>query len=121
MSKINNKDFIILNKYKAFLFSLDNLLENIPRRDYYFKDKIRNIAYEILNYILIINNSDDLLLIKIYFSLLKANISNLDFMLERLFIKKYIGETALCKTTNKLVEINKIVNSWVNNIINVKC
>ena len=95
MSKINNKDFIILNKYKDFLFSLDNLLENIPRRDYYFKDKIRNIAYEILNYVLFINNSDDLLLIKKHFNLLKANISNLDFMLERLFIKNILGSVKL--------------------------
>lgn len=112
MTKINNKDFLL---------NLDNLLENIPGRDYYFKDKIRNIAYDILHNILVINNSDDILLIKNYFSFLKANISNLDFMLERLFLKKYIGEKALCKITNKLIEINKIVNSWIINIINVKC
>ena len=65
MTKINNKDFLL---------NLDNLLENIPRRDYYFKDKIRNIAYEILNYILIINNSGDFLLIKKYFHIKKKEL-----------------------------------------------
>ena len=35
-------------------------------------------------------------------------------MLERLFIKKYISEKVLYKLTSKLVEINKMINSWIN-------
>lgn len=40
MFKINNNDFKILQKYKSFLMNLDCSLENIPRKDMYFKDRI---------------------------------------------------------------------------------
>lgn len=46
---------------------------------------------------------------------LLAKISLLDFLLERLFIKKYISEKVLYKLTSELVEINKMVNGWLNN------
>ena len=67
MFRINNNDFKILQKYKIFLMNLDNSLENIPRKDMYFKDRIKNISLDVL----------------------KANIALLDFMLERLLLKKY--------------------------------
>ena len=43
MFRINNNDFKILQKYKIFLMNLDNSLENIPRKDIYLKDRIKNI------------------------------------------------------------------------------
>lgn len=43
MFRINNNDFKILVKYKNFMDILDNLLENVPRKDLYFKDKIRTV------------------------------------------------------------------------------
>lgn len=48
MFRINNNDFKILQKYKIFLMNLDNSLENIPRKDMYFKDRIKNVSYYVL-------------------------------------------------------------------------
>ena len=48
MFRINNNDFKILQKYKIFLMNLDNSLENIPRKDMYFKDRIKNVSYYFL-------------------------------------------------------------------------
>ena len=41
MFKIISNDFNILNKYKVFIIELDNLIENIPRKDCFYKDKIQ--------------------------------------------------------------------------------
>ena len=95
MFRINNNDFKILQKYKSFLMNLDNSLENIPRKDIYFKDRIKNISLDVLS--------------------IKANIALLDFMLERLLLKKYISEKNLYKLASELVEINKMVTGWLNN------
>ena len=113
MFRINNNDFKILQKYKSFLMNLDNSLENIPRKDTYFKDRIKNISLDVLKDILLC--SYDTSSVKMYRTSIKANIALLDFMLERLLLKKYISEKNLYKLTNELVEINKMVTGWLNN------
>lgn len=86
MFSINSNDFKILQKYETFLMNLDNSLENIPRKDMYFKDRIKNISLDVLKDILLC--SYDTSSVKIYRTSIKANIALLDFMLERLFIEK---------------------------------
>lgn len=113
MFRINNNDFKVLQKYKSFLMNLDNSLENIPRKDIFFKDKIKNISLDVLKVILLC--SYDTSSVKMYRTSIKANIALLDFMLERLLLKKYISEKNLYKLANELVEINKMVTRWLNN------
>lgn len=108
---------MILNKYKIFMMSVDNLLENVPRRDFYFKDKIKETCYLLLEYILKTNyetNLDKLLLNQ---SEIKSKIAMLDFMLERLWLKKYINEKCVTKLGNELIEINRMSAAWVNGLI----
>ena len=112
MFRINNNDFKILQKYKTFLMNLDNSLKNIPRKDMYFKDRIKNISLDVLKDILL---SYDTSSVKMYRTSIKANIALLDFMLERLLLKKYISEKNLYKLASELVEINKMVTGWLNN------
>ena len=113
MFRINNNDFKILQKYKIFLMNLDNSLENIPRKDMYFKDRIKNVSLDVLKDILLC--SYDTSSVSSYITSIKANIALLDFMLERLLLKKYISENNLYKLANELVEINKMVTGWLNN------
>ena len=113
MFRINNNDFKILQKYKIFLMNLDNSLENIPRKDIYFKDRIKNVSLDVLKDILLC--SYDTSSVWTYRTSIKANIALLDFMLERLLLKKYISEKNLYKLATDLVEINKMVTGWLNN------
>ncbi len=113
MFRINNNDFKILQKYKMFLMNLDNSLKNIPRKDMYFKDRIKNISLDVLKNILLCFY--DTSSVSLYRTSIKANIALLDFMLERLLLKKYISEKNLYKLATDLVEINKMVTGWLNN------
>lgn len=113
MFRINNNDFKILQKYKIFLMNLDNSLENISRKDMYFKDRIKNVSLDVLKDILLC--SYDTSSVSSYRTSIKANIALLDFMLERLLLKKYISEKNLYKLATDLVEINKMVTGWLNN------
>mgnify|MGYP004654296057 FL=1 len=113
MFRINNNDFKILQKYKIFLMNIDDSLENIPRKDMYFKDRIKNISLDVLKDILLCTY--DTSSVSLYRTSIKANIALFDFMLERLLLKKYISEKNLYKLATDLVEINKMVTGWLNN------
>lgn len=114
MFKIINNDFKIVNKYKKFLMDLDAILENVPRKDMYFKDKIRTVSvtllYEILEYSYSSVTETDK-----YMASIKGKISFLDFCFERLYDKKYVSEKAIFKLTEQLVEINKMTSGWLLN------
>ena len=85
MFKIINNDFNILNKYKVFIIELDNLIENIPRKDYFYKDKIRTVSNYILELILKCNYESDDFNISYY---VVNSIAYLDFLLDRLYDMK---------------------------------
>ena len=44
MSEIKNREFLILSKSKELLFDLDDILENVPRKDIYYKDKLKKYS-----------------------------------------------------------------------------
>ena len=77
MFKINNNEFTLLNKYKLFINELDNLIENIPRKDYFYKDKIRVVSNLIIELILKLNYDEDN--ISYYKTNIKGNIAYLDW------------------------------------------
>ena len=115
MFKIISNDFNILNKYKVFIIELDNLIENIPRKDYFYKDKIRTVSNYILELILKCNYESDNFNINNYLVNIKGCIAYLDFLLDRLYDMKYINSKNLYNITLKLIEINKMVTGWLNN------
>ena len=115
MFKIINNEFKLLHKYKEFIKSLDSLIENIPRKDYFYKDKIRTVSNYILELILKCNYESDNFNINYYVANIKGSIAYLDFLLDRLYDMKYINEKNLYKITLKLIEINKMVTGWINN------
>lgn len=119
MSKINNKDFLIISKYKSFIINLDNLLDNIPKKDIIYKDRIKSSSIDILKSIFIIDNSSNINEINNNYSNIKANISLIDFYLERFLLKRYLSNSNVEKLTIKLIEINKMSYVWVNNKIKV--
>lgn len=117
MFQINNNDFQILAKYKKFLDYLDKSLENVPRKDIYYKDLIRQKAFAVLENILECSYEENMEKILGYKKRIKSNISILDFLIDRLFTIHYINEKQASKITVSLVEINKMVSGWINNMV----
>ena len=115
MFKIINNEFKLLHKYKEFIKNLDSLIENIPRKDYFYKDKIRTVSNYILELILKCNYESDNFNLLFYKSNIKGSIAYLDFLLDRLYDMKYINEKNLYNITTKLIEANKMISGWLNN------
>lgn len=117
MNLSSSREFLIINKYKEFINILDNLIENIPTKDYFYKDKLKNLSIKLLYFINKVNNEDNYKNISIYKVEINSFISVIDYILERIFIKHYISESNLKKVTYKLSEINRMCNKWMDNKI----
>ncbi len=118
MFLISNNDFKILVKYKEFMNKVDDVLENVPRRDLYYKDKFRNVLDNLLEHIFKSSYEYEVNNLENYFVIIKSDIAMIDFMLDRLYAKRYISEKSLYKLGTDLIEINKMATSWLNGKIN---
>ena len=116
-SSNNSKEFLILTKYKEFINILDDVIENIPKKDIYYKNKLKEISINILYYINKTNNEEDYNKIDTYKVEIKSLIELIDYILERLYIKKYISKNSINKLGYKLIEINKMSSKWMENKI----
>ena len=113
----SSKEFLILTKYKDFMNILDKIIENIPKKDYFYKNKLKELSIELLYFINKTNNEDNYKLISSYKVEINSLINTIDYIIERLFIKGYISETSLKKVSYKLSEINRMSNKWLDNKI----
>ena len=116
-SSNNAKEFLILTKYKEFMNLFDDVIENVPKKDIYYKNKLKEISINILYYINKTNNEEDYNKINSYKVEIKSLIELIDYILERLYIKKYISKNSINKLGYKLIEINKMSSKWMENKI----
>ena len=83
-------DFKIVKNIKLFIYSIDNIVINIPNKDRVIKERLYNTSYDIL-----------------------SNISMLDFYLERCLKNKYINNKVCEKLSNNLLIIMKMIYGWI--------
>ena len=104
-----NERFLIVKYVKEFIYSIDNLVINFPRKDFVIKDRIINDSLNILEMIYIANsNNDKELKYKII-----SKLSMLDFYLERSYKNKIISEKVFNKKCNELAHITKLIYGWI--------
>lgn len=108
--RVFNDNFIISKKTKKFILDLYNLMENIPRKDFFIKEKINLTTFDLLENIYLANS--DLDAFETHYLNIIKNISILDFLLEILYRKKYISLKQLEKEGYLLTEITKMVKAW---------
>ena len=100
----------ILSSYKEFLYDIEKILVNVPKKDYISRSNFYNKSIEILELIYYANNVSNK---KEYQLKIITKISVLDFYIERLYKKQYISESTTIKYSKKLNEITKMVYGWI--------
>lgn len=105
--------FKILTYFKQFILDLEPLLENIPRKDLYNRDVIKNETRYILFLIFLANTTNDKI-IKYQSQIeILSRLGVLDFYLERAYIYKYINQKQLFIFITKLEKIIKMTRGWI--------
>lgn len=99
-------EFLIVKNIKEFIVSLDNFLNNYPRKEYELRNRLVNTSYDLLELVYRSNYKKD------YLDRISSLISMLDFYLELSFKKKIINEKRVMNMSNKLLIINKMVYKW---------
>ena len=113
MKSLSSDDFIILNKTLLFTDKIDSLISNIPRKDYYYKDKLISDSYILLEYIFRANYSVNKDIRDSCLTEILVRLSIIDKLLERFYKKKYISERQLYTSVRLLTEVNRMVKKWL--------
>ena len=104
-------DFKIVKNIKLFIYSIDNIVINIPNKDRVIKERLYNTSYDILYLVYRCNykseNKNE------YYKDILSNISMLDFYLERCLKNKYINNKVCEKSSNNLLIIMKMIYGWI--------
>lgn len=108
-----NNDFKLIILVKDYILSLEDLLINIPNRDYYNKNAMRAYLDEILYLVYLINNHRDKnIKINLKYVLL-AKVNMLNFYIERYYKLKYISKKQVFQNAKKIEEITKVIYGWI--------
>ena len=111
--KLSEEKFKLAVLLKKFILDSEDLLLNVPRKDYYNRDRFRDDITDILYLVYLANNTkykDKRLSLQ---EEILARLSMIDFYLERAYLYKYISEKQLYNFSSKLEVIIKVVKSWI--------
>lgn len=107
-----NKEFYVAVSLKKFIFSLDELLVNIPNRERYIKEQLFERSNELLEFLYLANLYKDKLR-EDYQKIVLTQVSMIDFYLEYLYHKKYISNKQCENKCNYLLEMKKMIYKWI--------
>ena len=113
MFQVNNKNYLVLVRFKEFMILLDKTLENVPRKDMFYKDEIRKECISALELIIKLGFEEEKMVSDGL--LIRSKIGVIDFLLDRLYNLRYITEKQIYNLGLYLSEIIKMVNGIVKN------
>lgn len=108
--KSYDDNFKIGIKAKKLFTELYDLTENIPRKDAFLRDQVKNKTFDLLETIYLLNSAQKPE--PMLHELIKTNLALIDFLLETLYNKKYLSLKQLDRIVYLLKEITKMTAKW---------
>lgn len=108
------KNLMIATKTKDLILSLEPLLENIPKKDLFSRDKIKDTCISLLESIYHANIiKKDLKRRLSYQEDAIIYLRVIDFHIERLYKLRYISKRQVLTISSKIEDIYKMIYGWI--------
>ena len=111
-----NNDFIIANKARKVIDEISNMIEVVPKKYYFQKNKLLSYSYELLENIYMINDAE--FDTDIYKKKLLTCIYMIDYILGFFLNKKLVSKKQVEKVLYFLTEITRMTTVWFRNMDN---
>lgn len=115
---MKQEKFKAINLIRELIVRIDNNLDNFPKKDIEIKNRIRNLSYDILEYIYEANTTSNN---EFKIELLDksvAKIKVIDFLINLSYDKQIINNKRYIKLGEAMDEILKYISGWKKAIYN---
>ena len=117
---MREEKFKIIQFIRELLYKIESELDNFPKKDIEIKNRIKTTTYDLLEQAYLANTTLDTQLRKKLIEQIIAKIKVIDFLLNLSLDRELINGKRYIKLGEKLDNITKYANGWLNSIISSK-
>lgn len=117
---MREEKFKIIQFIRELLYKIESELDNFPKKDIEIKNRIKTATYDLLEQAYLANTTLDIELKKRLIEQIIAKIKVIDFLLNLSLDRELINGKRYIKLGEKLDNITKYANGWLNSIISSK-
>lgn len=113
---MKQEKFNAINLVRNLIIKIDNNLDNFPKSDIEIKNRIRNLGYDLLEYIYEANTTlnNELKIVLLDRSIAKIKV--IDFLINLSYDKKIINQKRYMKLGEAMDDIIKYIVGWKKSI-----
>lgn len=115
---MKEEKFKVIEYIRELLISIDNNMDNFPKKDIELKNRIRNSSYDLLEITYEANNTTDAVNKKHLLEKAIAKVKIIDFLLNLCYDKKIINQKRYLKFGEKINDIIKYMHGWYKTVQN---
>ena len=110
---MKEEKFRVIQFSRELIITLENHLDNFPRKDMELKSRIKNVSYDILENLYIANTitDDEEKVSMLYHTIAKLKL--LDCLLNLCYDKQIINSKRYIKFGEKMDDILKYISGWI--------
>lgn len=113
---MREEKFKVIEFIRELLITIDNNLDNFPKKDIELKNRIRNSSYDLLEIAYEANSTTNIENKKNLLEKSIAKIKIIDFLLNLCYDKQIINQKRYFKFGEKMDDIIKYINGWYKTI-----
>ena len=117
---MREEKFKLIQFIRELLYKIESELDNFPKKDIEIKNRIKTTTYDLLEQAYLANTTLDIELKKRLIEQIIAKIKVIDFLLNLSLDRELINGKRYIKLGEKLDNITKYANGWLNSIISSK-
>ena len=117
---MKEEKFKVIQFIRELLYKIESELDNFPKKDIEIKNRIKVTTYDLLEISYLANTTLDIELRKRLIEQIIAKIKVIDFLLNMALDRELINGKRYLKLGEKLDNITKYANGWLNAIISSK-